>query len=218
MSMRLLVAACCLLLLILARPADAVPITLADFSGNETVETFSGATANDTASSFTFGNITYQNVGYPACCPPAGGTTTVISGTSGPLFGSVDATKASFGNSLRDGQGEATLLLGFADPVQRVGMFISTSGSPVGAWDVTASLANGGVELQHVVQVNPGDDVFFGFENAAGITGLTIQKVGGAFAHYTFIDDVRTEPIPEPGTALLLGGGLLGLCALRRRD
>jgi hypothetical protein len=49
-------------------------------------------------------------------------------------------------------------------------------------------------------------------ERAGGVGGTT----GGNARWYT-MDDVTYEPVPEPATMLLVGGGLLGLYARRRR-
>jgi hypothetical protein len=52
---------------------------------------------------------------------------------------------------------------------------------------------------------------------ASGYAGA-VDEVRVVSGSSRVMDDVTYEPIPEPGTLLLLGGGLLGLPALRRRQ
>jgi len=208
--------ACCLLAV---APASADVITLADFSGTESVETFSGATAGDEAGFFVFGNITIENVGALVCCPPPNGPTVVISSNlTANLFGHVDPAAASFGNSIRDGQGLAIFLVDFEEPMQRAGMFISHSSSPAASWNVIAHYADGDTEMVVVTQQNPAEDEFIGFEDPAGVERIEIKKIAGGFAFYSFIDDVRSEiPVPEPGEMPLLFAGIGLLAGLGRR-
>jgi len=206
--------------LLLATPANAAVIGLGDFSGSEDVETFSSATAGDEAAFFELGNLTIENTGDLACCPAPDGPTTVISGTGGSLFGHVDPSAASFGNSIRDGQGQAHLWIDFDVPMQRAGLFVAHAGNPAASWNVTARYADGSSEMVVVTQQLLGEDEFVGFEDPSGVQQIEIEKIAGAFAFYTFVDDVRSEiPVPEPGAAgtLATGIGLLAGLARRRR-
>jgi hypothetical protein len=205
--------------LLVAIPVSADQITLADFSGSESVETFSNAIAGDEAGFFVFGNITIENIGDLECCPAPAGPSVVISGSvTAHLFGHVDSTASSYGNSIRDGQGQAHFFVDFAEPMLRAGLFLSHSSSPAASWNVTAHYADGYSEQVFVTQQNPAQDEFIGFEDPAGIERIEIQKVDGRFAYYSFIDDVRSEiPVPEPDQMPLLIAGIGLLARLGRR-
>jgi hypothetical protein len=205
--------------LLITSAANAYVITLGAFSGSETVETFSSAVPGDEAISLTYGDVTIENIGDLACCPTPGGPTTVVSGSlTGNLFGHVDPGAASYGNSIRDGQGQAHFLVDFAQPMQRAGMFISHSSSPLASWDVTAHYGDGSSESILVTQQNFAEDEFVGFEDLSGVEQIEIIKIDGRFAYYSFIDDVRSEiPVPEPSANTMLKAGLSLIVLLGRR-
>ena len=126
------------------------------------------------------------------------------------------------------------------------GVYVDLDGSTsnAGTLTTTLSFAPGSYSLSFLLGGNarggPADTVFvsFGADNLTpgGITlaafdGLTSQTLtftsalGGtlSFAHAgndnvgLILDDVVLEQVPEPGTLLLLGGGLAALGAWRRR-
>jgi hypothetical protein len=205
--------------LLFTTSANAYVITLGAFSGSETVETFSSAVPGDEAVSLTYGDVTIENIGELACCPAPNGPTTVVSGSfTGNLFGHVDPGAASYGNSIRDGQGQAHFLVDFAQPMQRAGMFISHGGNPAASWDVTAYYGDGSSESILVTQQNLAEDEFIGFEDPSGVEQIEIVKIDGSFAYYSFIDDVRTEiPVPEPSASSMLTAGLSLIVLMGRR-
>jgi hypothetical protein len=67
-----------------------------------------------------------------------------------------------------------------------------------------------------VTSQDSGTPFFMGFEDASGILSVTVHTVG---SFGVGIDDLQFgTPVPEPSTALLLFGGLIGLSIRRRRN
>ena len=83
---------------------------------------------------------------------------------------------------------------------------------------VTGNLAGGGTVVQSVSLVQ---DTFTLFTLGPGFTNLTSVEFVGSLApggsHLGF-DNLVVMPTPEPETALLLAGGLLGLASFGRRQ
>lgn len=57
-----------------------------------------------------------------------------------------------------------------------------------------------------------------GYEDTVGVWDLSTQSATGAVkGKLSFSSDTETEPVPEPGTMMLLGAGFLGLAIYGKR-
>jgi len=185
--------------------ANAVPITIADFSGSETVETFDDLVALDPISNpFTLNGNTYTSLD------------SFLVQAAGELFFNIAG--ASLGTTVNS-SGAGVFDIDFSAPANRAGLLLSSA--TLLDWDITVFGA-GGVELETMTLFQPsdGDAVFAGFFREEGIERLSVSLVGDPTGAFTFFDDVRYESVsvPEPGTLALLGFGLFGMGLARRRN
>ena len=137
------------------------------------------------------------------------------------------ACRGSFeGNNLGNGDPGATNTINFINSLWGPG-FAEVGGDETGWESSTGSISWGGSLTEFVIALKAGPYFslyyFDGSEGAlSGLnydtsgTGLNPQGKALGLSHYTlYAGDPVT--VPEPGTMLLLGTGLLGMVAVRRR-
>ena len=98
--------------------------------------------------------------------------------------------------------------MSFSQPVTRVGLEISTNPGTTYLIVANGSLAFSFTNLP----------VFVGLEDPAGFSSLTIDASAadnGAIIFDNVRFDLLASEVPEPGTLVLLGGGILGMLLCR---
>jgi hypothetical protein len=223
---RLLAAALLALLALLPRPAGATVIFITSempsggFESLSIHETFEAISPKDTSlASFASAGITYAPVtgcGDGTVCPG----NVFVSSPGYANYGIPGATTSSILTS--NGNEYFTVTPGFT--VRSLGFDIYTISEPgnpnsvAGADDVVVSVLTAGGTTVLNLPAPMGNFGFLGVISDDPILSLTWQADLGGVRN-TGIDNLRVAeaPIPEPGTLLLIGSGLVGLAARRRR-
>lgn len=179
--------------------ASAGQISLSDLSGSETVVNMGGA-PTDTGS-FTFEGLTFSESS---------------TGSGGP--GWRDLTGFGYGFTDNAGISDITISLGGAYSQAGLDVYIGPATYTVTFFD------QGMNALGNVTQTlaNNNTHQFFGWQSDAGIASLRIQEISGDNGFVGGFNDVRfenqvTSNVPEPASLALMGVGLLGLVARKRK-
>ena len=179
--------------------ATAGQISLSDFSGSETVVNMSGA-PTDTGH-FTFDGLTFSESS---------------TGSGGP--GWRDLTGWGYGFTDNAGVSDISISLGGAYNQAGLDVYIGPATYTVTFFD------QGMNALGNITQTfdNNQSRQFFGWQSDAGIASLRIQEISGDNGFVGGFNDVRfqnqvTADVPEPASLALMGVGLLGLVARKRK-
>ena len=196
------------LVLASASLVSAVPLTLGDFDGSESLIDFNNVpSVLDAPDQFVIGPLTITNDGGLYHFQGFAGA---VLGTTGDAYNSSGAP------------GTHSVTLSFAFGLSRFGMNFGNSSTFGDITGVVAAFDANGVLVEDFAFQNL-TNTFVGFDFATAVTRVEIQRDPNQSAgQFTFVDDVRyvqgdPSPIPLPAGMPLLLVGLGGLAALCRR-
>jgi hypothetical protein len=193
--------------------ARAVPIGISDFSGSESVETYSTGYPAGTngATPYTINGITYQTLGSGG---GASGMFLATTSVHADIFANIPGTSGAPVYS--DNWTLTSLRISFSEPVRRVGLLLGTG--VITTYRMSA-FTNSDQLIDDVTVTMPAEwqAVFAGLELSEDLGYMMIDEIGADNGEVTFFDDLRFEAIPEPSTGLLVALGLLGMAARQRR-
>jgi hypothetical protein len=186
----------------LSQAVQATIITLDDFSGHETVETFSLVDVSmGPVPLTTLNGVTYTSL--------AGGGLSVSPGHSS-RFDNIPG--ASLDPAVEDSEGQSDIAIDFSEPVNRVGLLLSAGA--ITTWTVSA-LDDNQVSLGAVEVAMPAasDAAFAGLAFTQNIARLRITELSdGGSGSISVFDDLRYEAVvPIPAAVWLFVSGLMGL-------
>ena len=147
-----------------------------------------------------------------------GASITNNSGGSASLFGfNTTSGGQYFASTFPGAAAPFTLVFDFASPIQAFGAYLGgLQGSVVGQQTLVYT---SGATFTINIPVLSGGAAFVGFTDAGASISSVRYNLGGDFVT---VDDVRYGPtsaavVPEPASLLMLGAGVAGLVARRRR-
>jgi hypothetical protein len=195
---------------------QAAVITLDDFSGNETVETFDAIDVSAGPVPLTILNgVTYTNL---ACVPPENcePDPLFVSGGHSSRFDNIPG--ASLDPAGEDTVATSDFTIEFSTAVNRAGLLLSAGA--LTTWTLSAQDDNE-TELGAVEVSMPAanEAVFAGLEFPQHIARLQITEISdGGEGSTSVFDDLRYEAvIPIPAAVWLLASGLVLLAGVARR-
>ena len=207
----LLVAGVVLLSLTFAMTSEAGVMFYLTKAGFDTavsttlLEDFEGFTPKDTAlASFTSNGVTYTGL--------AGAPSPNV-WVASPGYNNFGAGVGTTSTSVLTANGDEDFTMDFSMPVFAVGFDVYFNGLGAVTTRVT-TLEPLLYTLNDLRNLNTLE--YYGFVSTHPITSIRFTSTNGGSLN-TGVDNIALAPVPEPGTLLLLGSGLVGLASRRRR-